>query len=271
MRLGRPNGRILGGCLVLTAVACAGCRGGPGRRGEHASASLLDSGRAAKVSHRQAADVEIAMARSLEQSGDLAGAEAAYRDALAKDPRRGDAEARLAVLADERGDLKGSAEHFERAARLAPDDPEILCDRGYSYYLQRRWADAEGCLRKALQKDPRHARAHNNLGLTLARQGDRDGALAEFAKAGCDRADARSNLALVLAMEGRVEDARTLYAEAAAAKPGSVAAREGLRAADAALAARGFGGGARESLAGAIPPPSRFDPAVARASATRGD
>jgi len=89
--------------------------------------------------------------------------------------------------------------------------------------------------------------------LTLARQGDREGALAEFARAGLDPADARANLALATAMEGRVDEARELYAAALAAKPDSAAALEGLRAADAALAASA----------------PKADPAVAHASATR--
>ncbi len=276
MRLGRsPRARALGAGLVLAALAAsAGCRGA-GRRGEHASAGLLDSGRSTKVTRRQAADVEIALGRTLQESGDLNGAEGAFRDALAKDPRRADAEAKLAILAEERGDRKQADEHFERALKLAPKDPDILCDRGYSLYLQRRWAEAEACLRKALKEDPRHARGHNNLGLLLARQGDREGALAEFARAGCDRADAQANLALITAMEGRLEEARELYAAASAAKPGSAPAREGLRAAEVALASRLAPPADPLAVAGAggvaIPPPRRPDPAVMRASATRGD
>ncbi|WP_165252722.1 tetratricopeptide repeat protein [Paludisphaera soli] len=268
-----PRVRILGGGLILAAIVLgAGCRGAAGRRAEHDSASLLNSGGPAKVSRRQAADVEIAMGRTLQESGDLNGAEAAFRDALKKDPRRADAEAKLAVLAEERGDQEQADAHFERALKLAPKDPEILCDRGYSYYLQRRWADAETCLRKALREDPRHARGHNNLGLVLARQGDGEAALVEFGKAGCDRADAQSNLALVMAMEGRLDEARELYAAASAAKPGSAPAREGLRASGAALASRlAPPAGPLAAASVTIPPPRRPDPAVIRASATRGD
>jgi Flp pilus assembly protein TadD len=269
MRLGRsPRVRALGFGLVAAALVLgAGCRGA-GRRGEHASSGLLNSGNPAKVSRRQAADVEVALGRTLQESGDLKAAEAAFRDALAKDPRRADAEARLAILAEERGDPKQAEEHFERALKLAPKDPDILCDRGYSLYLQRRWADAESCLRKALKEDPRHARGHNNLGLVLARQGDREGALAEFARAGCDRADAQSNLALVTAMEGRLDEARELYAAAAAAKPGSAPAREGLRASEVALASTLAPPAGPLADAVVIPPPRRPDPAVMRASAT---
>lgn len=238
---------------LSAAMLCAGCRGVPSRRGGPETTSPLDGGPTAKVSKRQAADVEIAMGRALEEAGDFDKAEDAYVRALEKDPRRADAETRLAILAHQRGDGKDSDLRFAKALKLAPDDPEILCDRGYSLYIRRSWADAAADFRKAIKHDPRNARAHNNLGLTLARQGDREGALAEFARAGLDPADAGANLALATAMEGRIDEARELYARALAAKPDSPAAREGLRAADAALAARA----------------PRVDPELARASATR--
>lgn len=252
--------------VILAAVLATGCHGA-GRRREHASAGLLDGATISRVSRRQAADVQVAMGRTLEQTGDLKGAEAAYREALSKDRRRGDAEGRLAVLAEQAGDPKRADEHFARALKLSPRDPDLLCDRGYALYLRGRRQEAEVAYRKALAEDPRNARAHNNLGLALARKGDRDAALAEFAAAGCDAADARSNLALAMAMEGRMEDARELYAEALASKPDSLPARDGLRAAGAALASRAGAAGPATVAASA----ARLDPAVARASAAGGD
>ncbi len=260
------RGRILG-CLVLalTATVETGCGHFRSQRREHESSSLLSSGPVAKITKRQAADVEIALGRSLEETGNLSEAEATYRNALKKNPKRADAEQRLAILADERGDLKEAAKHFEQALKLDPKNPDILCDQGYSFYLQRRWSEAEMVLRRALACEPRHARSHTNLGLVLARQGDREAALAEFARAGCDPSDAQSNLALVLAMEGRLDDARQTYTAALAAKPGSETAREGLRAANVALAGGSTMTGAESIAATTIPAPARtLDPAVTR-------
>ncbi|WP_165069013.1 tetratricopeptide repeat protein [Paludisphaera rhizosphaerae] len=269
MRIGFATTRtpvLLG--LILASVMATGCHGR--RREEHASAKLLDGATIAHASRRQTADVQVAMGRTLEQTGDFKGAEAAYREALAKDRRRGDAEARLAVLAEQAGDSKRADEHFARALKLDPRDPDLLCDHGYALYLRGEWEKAEAAYRRALAEDPRHARAHNNMGLALARKGERDAALAEFAAAGCDPADARSNLALAMAMEGRMEDARELYAEALASKPDSLPARDGLRAAGAVLASRD-----RPPVAGvpatATASATRRDSAVARASAPGSD
>ena len=49
------------------------------------------SGATAKVTSRQAADVQFALGRSLEDGDDVAGAEAAYRKAIENDPARADA------------------------------------------------------------------------------------------------------------------------------------------------------------------------------------
>ena len=154
-------------------------------------------------------------------------------------------------------------EHFARALKLAPKDAEILCDRGYGLYLRHRWADAEVMLKSALAAEPSLARAHANLALVLARQGDDPGALAEFARAGVDPSDARSNLALVMATEGRLEDSRREYTLALASKPGSARAKEGLKATTVALAGKAD----LRAIATNDLPPLPVDPAVMRTSA----
>jgi len=265
--------RIRRASLILAPLLLlpAGCSLLPARPKEHSSSALLDSGPGSRVTGRQAADVQYSIGRSHEEDGRPDQAEAAYLAAVAKDPRRADAEARLAVLADRKGDGAGSARHFERALRLAPKDPEILCDRGYGLYLRRRWPEAEASLRSALAVAPSHARSHNNLGLVLAAEGEKDAALAEFARAGLDASDARANLGLVLAMEGKLAESREQYALALRDKPGSHAANQGLRVAVAALTGKhGAGRGGAESLAakGGDGASSRLDPALMRTSAT---
>ena len=148
--------------------------------------------------------------------------------------------------------------------KLRPKDPEILCDRGYSLYLKRRWADAEDNLKKALAVNPAHPRSHANLALVLARQGDAPASLAEFARAGCDPADARANLALILALEGHLEESKREYAIALAAKPDSARAKEGLKAATIALNGRAD----PRSIADAGKAAPTVDPGLVRTSAS---
>jgi tetratricopeptide (TPR) repeat protein len=240
--------RSLSGCLIAGLVVVCGCgETRPfGRVKEHSSAALLDSGPSPKITARQAADVQVAVGLSLEETNKPKEAEAAYREAIAKDPKRADAIERLAVLSDMKGDYKSSNLLFARALELDPKNAEFLCDRGYSYYLQRRWSDAESTFQTAIAIDPTHLRSHNNLGLVYARQGSLTNALEEFRRAGCSASDCQSNLALVLAMDGQIQDARLAYDAALKANPQSKAAINGIRVTTAVLnKTRNQGDGAR--------------------------
>jgi Tfp pilus assembly protein PilF len=251
--------------LIIVALgSLTGCASSSSSRSkEHASTSLLESGPTPKVTSRQAADMQIEIGRSMEEEGKHEEARTSYIAALKKDPKRADAELRLAVLDDRKGDQAAADGHFERALKLEPRNPEILCDRGYSHYRRRRWSDAEESLKMALEIDPSHARSHANLGLVFGRQGDHDRALAEFAKAGCDPSDARANLGLIYALEGRFEDAKREYARALVTKPSSAIAKEGLKAA----AVAATGGKEVRAIASNGKAVKEVDPALLRTSA----
>jgi Flp pilus assembly protein TadD len=208
----------------LGALAAAGCF--------HAHPpGLLSRARIDEPALRasQVADVHVALGRTLEARGEADQAQAAYLKALKEDPARGDAWARLAVLYDRQGRFADSDEAYRKAQVFAGDSPALACNRGYSYYLQRRWTDAESHLRQAIALEPAHARAHNNLGLVLAHTGRDAEALDEFRKAGCSDAEAHVNLGLARAVEGDWTGAQTHYGRAAALDPSSAQARKGLR------------------------------------------
>jgi Tfp pilus assembly protein PilF len=191
------------------------------------SAGFDDS--SGKLKPKQAADVQIALARSLEMHGEIEKALAMYEDAVKKDPSRGDAWLRLAILHDQQGQFAQSADLYQKALKAQPGSAEVFCDMGYSLYLQGRWSEAEMNLRQALALRPEHSRAHNNLGLLLARAGKEEEALDEFHKAGCRDADAQVNLAFALTLENHVPEARLHYQLALQADPASVAAKKGLQ------------------------------------------
>ncbi len=89
-----------------------------------------------------------------------------------------------------------------------PQNAEVYADRGYSFYLQQKWPEAEQNLRRALQLDSSLGRAHNNLGLLLARTGRQDEALMEFQLAGCSEAECRTNLVHSMMLDQRWNEAR---------------------------------------------------------------
>ncbi len=202
-------------------IGLAGCQQVPSRP---AAPSTLGWGNDTKgagttITPAQEADVQISMGRAAEQQGNLDQAMAAYRAALERDQRRADAYARLAVLHDKQGKFRESAELYRKALAVQPGDPDIFCDMGYSFYLQRRWAEAEINLRQSIAINPDHQRAHNNLALLLVRDNRLEYALAEFRKAGNDPVQAHMNLAFALTTDQRWESARAEYKRALAIDP----------------------------------------------------
>jgi Tfp pilus assembly protein PilF len=222
--------------VTLTLVGCAlsfaGCQF-PGVRSVQRE-SREDHDR--PLSKRQVADVQLTLARSLEQRGEMEQALEAYEKAVEKDPRRATGYWRMAILLDQLGKFEESAAMFQEALKRDSKNPDLLCDYGYSLYLQRRWAESEERLRQAIALKPSHKRAHNHLGLILAQAEQSEAALAEFRKAGCDVAEARSNLALVMTLNHRWEEAREQYERALDANPDSATAQTGLENLEAVLA-----------------------------------
>ena len=182
-----------------------------------------------KLTASQVADIQVALGRTLEKRGDRVQAMAAYNEALRQDPHHTEACARLAVLYDRDGRFKDSERLYQQALAARPQDPDLLCNRGYSLYLQRRLPEAEAAFRQVIALAPEHRRAHNNLGLVLAQLDHADEAIAEFRSAGCNENSARTNLAFSFALQGRWQEARAQYQTVLTADPSSARARDGLQ------------------------------------------
>lgn len=162
----------------------------------------------------QTLEVQLALARTLERQGDLDRTEAAYRKILSRHPDQAVALHRLAVIADQRKRYKQSAELFQQALEQQPGSPDLFCDIAYSFYLQRRWTEAEMNFKQAIALDAYHERAHNHLGMLLAQTERSEEALAEFRQAGCSDAESHLNLALALTHCNRLAAARAEFQNA---------------------------------------------------------
>ncbi len=88
--------------------------------------------------------------KALLASGDLPGAVAALRAALAADPQSVDALNGLGIAFDRLGRYDIARGYYDMALALAPDHPLVLNNLGYSLYLQGQDAAAIPILRRAL-------------------------------------------------------------------------------------------------------------------------
>ncbi len=209
----RSGGRWLG-WLVVGATALAGCA--------NLSTQMLPF--SSKTGDTEA---KLAYARLMEKHGQGDQAEQLYQVMIKQDQRQQFAYQRLGVLSASRGQYAEANDFFKKAASIAPPTPELYNDIGYNYYLQDRLDEAEKCYRQALERNPRYAAAHNNLGLALGQQRRYDESLAEFRHGGPE-AHAYTNLAYLCAQNRELSKAKQYYSRALDLDPSLKPAAEGL-------------------------------------------
>src|SRR5208337_324125 len=91
--------------------------------GPHLGWSKGKEGLQERVTPAQEADVQIALGRSAESQGDIGFAEVAYRQALKRDKKRGDAHLHLANIQTLKGQYRQAEEEYQKAWRPAPETP----------------------------------------------------------------------------------------------------------------------------------------------------
>ncbi|HEX5442639.1 MAG TPA: tetratricopeptide repeat protein [Pirellulales bacterium] len=197
-----------------------------------------------------------------EQAGDLAGAEAAWRDLearLAATPAwEGErrhmldmARQNLANLQQQQGRTAAAPQsNFDEARREhqgGNSEKAVSLYRQYlldepnhaqAWYLLGaaltqlgRLDEARSSLLQATSIDPRHAEARNHLGLVLAQQGSLDEAIASFRRAlemKPDNSEILNNLGLALLQQGQANDAIAAFRRALVLRPDDVKARHNL-------------------------------------------
>ena len=98
-------------------------------------------------------------------------AEAAASQALAADPRMGDAEVLLGLISTVRSKFSEAEKHFSRAVALQPENYRAHGYLGATYIEEKRLSEAASAFRKVLELNPENVSAHYNLGvIALAQQ-----------------------------------------------------------------------------------------------------
>jgi tetratricopeptide (TPR) repeat protein len=99
-------------------------------------------------------------------------AESEYQEALEANPQDEQSERRLGDIAFRTGDVNMANEHYTRAVKLRPDDPEANIGLAKVFMSLNQPEKAEPLLHHALQSDPTSAVAHFRLS-TIYRQSGR--------------------------------------------------------------------------------------------------
>ena len=146
-------------------------------------------------STKNAVDEDLRLARKAREEGRLVPARMCYEKVLQAQPRNLEARQGLAVVCDQLGNFREAEGHYRQALELAPQDPNLHSDLGYSYFLQGRNDEASRELQAALEINRNHSTALYNLGLVRGRLGDQQQALALFRQSGVSEQEAYSALA----------------------------------------------------------------------------
>ena len=145
------------------------------------------------------------------RAGDVSGAEARCREALARFGPRADVLANLGSVMLARGRFGEAANALHAVHEAAPAHAGIAANYGLALLRDGRADAAVPVLRRAVALDPGHVEAWNNLGLACSAIDDAEGAAHAFATA-LERAPrymaALSNWCDDLVKRGRLDDAR---------------------------------------------------------------
>jgi len=117
------------------------------------------------------------------QSGDVDGAKAADKRILDRDPKSGEGRVLLGLIDEKAGDRAGAEKAYKDAIAVRPDLEAEYVDLSALLIDQQRGDDALSVARAGLAKAPSSSGLHANVATVLAGNGDGAGAASEFDQA----------------------------------------------------------------------------------------
>jgi len=160
--------------------------------------------------------------RTLQEAGQLAEAEAGYRDLLARNPDHADAWHLYGVIAFQQGRYKLAVDRISRSLQIRPDFAPALSNLGNVMMAIDQFGEAEKLFRMALRINPDYPDGVGNLGVLLHLL-ERNEEAAPLLERACrlkpDHAMFQNNLGNVLTQIDRHEEALAAYRRAVELQP----------------------------------------------------
>lgn len=128
---------------------------------------------------------EAKIGEALWKKGDEAGAEAAFKKAIAADPKQADAYNALASLYNQQKKFDQAAEMSKKANELGGAatggaSASVVYNQGIIFWNQSKVPEAKAQFEQAIKLDPKMADAHYWLGMALVNEGKLPEAVAAF-------------------------------------------------------------------------------------------
>lgn len=229
------NGRLRTILLLSTATSLvagsAGCKNTTVRRDDVGTVPVASNNSNARLPAELPANkaslVCKATAEELDKHGRFEQAIAQYQRARQYDPSIPGVSHRLALLYDRTGQSTKAAEEFQRAYRESPNNAGLLNDLGFYHYRRNNLDQAEVALRRAVKLDETNKRAWTNLALVLGEARKYKESYQAFVQAGGE-ATAQSNLGIILARHGDRKQATQLLRQSIAQGSGASQSKAAL-------------------------------------------
>jgi protein O-GlcNAc transferase len=167
-------------------------------------------------------DEAFATAVRLHTAGDLAGAEAAYRQVLTQDPNYAAVLSNLGTVLVKTGREDEAVGCYRRAIAADPKFADAHFNLANLFRRTGKLVEAEAALRECIRNNPKHASAYFNLGVTLATVGNLNDAESAFRKVTeleQQVGEAHLRLGDILLRLGRPADAVDAFRKYTVAKP----------------------------------------------------
>lgn len=178
-----------------------------------------------------AADASVMLTRAVQahERGDLAAAQAGYRDVLQRIPEQADALHLLGVIADQQGRHEEAVALIGRALAVAPGAAMFHGNLGTALLALGRMEEAEAAYREALRLDSAYLDGHLNLANLLLRRNRAEEASGHYAVVVASQPhhlDARLGFATALLQLSRAGEALPHLSAAIRIDPASARARD---------------------------------------------
>jgi tetratricopeptide (TPR) repeat protein len=170
------------------------------------------------------------IAMSQHQAGNLASAEALYKQVLRAQPKQADALHLLGLIAKQKGDFKTALQLMKQSLVENPNYVEAYVNLGATYQETDHLNEAADCYRKALNLRPNYAEVHSNLGVVLKAQNNLHESATSFIAALSlqpSSSEAFANLDTLLKEQAAPDEALIYYRKVLAITPHNIAAQQG--------------------------------------------
>lgn len=124
----------------------------------------------------------------------------------------------LGIIADIQGKHQDARLFYGKSSLIEPNNPEVLNNIGYSFYMEDQLEKAQGYFLWAIKQDNKFTKAIYNYALTLARQKNYDESLSVFLKV-MSQAEANNNTGYIAMKNGDLKKAKVFLKQAVNLSP----------------------------------------------------